>query len=100
MVCNTQAGVGSPVSVSETDPESDDRLCEYDFKWESLYACPVCRDSDLKPIRSPCVDGVVHIDYGSDDCWNRDQVEKNKILSCDPSATSITINEEKVKLDE
>jgi len=54
-LCDPNAGVGYPI-VNEL-PGDNNNDCTYSFKWESLYACPVCTQYDFYPVYGKCEAG-------------------------------------------
>lgn len=53
--CDASAGRGTPEPYyyrAETYAG-----CEYKFKWDSVYGCPACAESDFVKVTSDCIDG-------------------------------------------
>lgn len=48
--CDPLAGYGSPVFV-----ESGSTSCTFNFRWDSLFGCPTCDDSDMSYYYTDCI---------------------------------------------
>ena len=49
--CDPSAGVGSPVPLAA---HAETQKCVYEFKWASLYGCPLCTADDYHYYTSEC----------------------------------------------
>jgi len=59
MLCNPSAGIGYPQAIDAVEEEG----CQYEFRWDSLYACPLCTLEDYREVLGPCVDGIRKVTY-------------------------------------
>lgn len=53
-ICDPSAGIGYPEAVEPVEYSP----CKYQFKWTSLYACPLCTMEDYQVVYGSCVDGT------------------------------------------
>jgi len=65
--CDTTATSTTPTFIEESD-------CVYKFYWQTIYACPVCADSDYQTVTGVC-DG------------SRRQISKTRINQCNGPLT-------------
>jgi len=52
-ICDPSAGIGYPEAVEPVEYSP----CRYQFKWTSLYACPLCTMKDYQVVYGSCIDG-------------------------------------------
>ncbi|XP_071449238.1 endosome/lysosome-associated apoptosis and autophagy regulator family member 2-like [Hetaerina americana] len=61
--CNpTQVGNGT-ISLPTKCPDGTCDGCNFNFKWESDSACPLCAEEDYKLVKGECIDGVQSVHY-------------------------------------
>jgi len=51
-ICDPFAGIGYPETVEPVEVLP----CQYQFKWTSLYACPICTLDDFQVVHGKCED--------------------------------------------
>ena len=63
-VCDPDAGRGYPaLPHGDQDAEDADHPCEYEFVWETQYACPLCSTADWHQVVSECENGVQEVSH-------------------------------------
>jgi len=75
MVCDVSAGLGTPVAYKGNAEIS---YCKYRFTWNTVQACPVCRETHFEQIVSECQEQIVS---GN---WAKSTHSRN-ILPCNPN---------------
>jgi len=71
LICDTNAGIGTPRPEFNTTVEVPVHSCQYHFIWRSLYACPLCTVEDYHTSLSQCVNGKkAQTQTAIADCWD------------------------------
>ena len=54
IICDPNAGVGTPLAVDPEDGIIETSKCIYEFSWKSLYGCHICTEDDYTYIITAC----------------------------------------------
>jgi len=83
--CSSNAGVGSPSPISESDWNRFVSTCMYVINWSSSYGCPLCTDDDFSFYDTECIDGSQQRNYfwTNTNCFGGIALPSPTILSCD-----------------
>ena len=58
-ICDPSAGKGYPEALEPVEYSP----CKYQFKWKSLYACPLCTAQDYTAVYGSCDNGYTTVTY-------------------------------------
>ncbi|KAJ3452120.1 hypothetical protein M0812_03884 [Anaeramoeba flamelloides] len=84
LICDMGAGMGEPEAGSD-GVEKD--TCTYEFIWKSMYACPLCTESDYDYYYTPCEEDEFRYKHyywlqNPKKCYGGVELPEDEMLSC------------------
>jgi len=88
MRCDPYAGIGQPETPADSPVEYPSHTCQYHFIWNSLYACPLCTESDHNIVKGDCNNEtgtrtIMHVWNNPKLCHDGFQLPEEEVEECE-----------------